>query len=265
MRKMTIKDLLSCKGKRQIISVNAPDMNTACACAQAGVDNIVIGRRQPVEQTLGVLPDIRRAVSDILITAVMPMDSCAISDETAIRDAMRLMDGGADLIYVTGMQPDRIKKLTYRRIPCVGHLGLVPYFANWTGGFRAMGKTLDEAKEIFHKAMELNEAGVICAELECIPQELAAYITKKVDFITLSMGAGSDCDGQYLFAVDLLGSHNGHYPRHSISYDSFYERSVNVFSTFIQDVKSGAYPEKKHTIPMPPEEYQAFLQAMANQ
>ncbi len=73
------------------------------------------------------------------------------------------------------------------------------------------------------------------------------------------MGSGEGCDGQYLFACDLLGSHNGHYPRHSIRYESFFERSVEVFRRFKEDVKTGTYPEKKHTIAMEEEEYAAFL------
>ncbi|GHV37911.1 3-methyl-2-oxobutanoate hydroxymethyltransferase [Synergistales bacterium] len=259
--KMSIKDLLARKNSgHQVIAVNAPDLNIALACAEAEVDNIVIGRRQPVEQTLGLLPTIRAAVPDLLITAVMPMNSCLISDEIAIADAARLMEGGADLIYVTGMRSERIKTLTRQHIPCVAHLGLVPYFTNWTGGYRAMGKTAEEAGELFRAAMELNDAGAVCAEMECMPQELASYISKRVNFITLSMGSGSGCDGQYLFASDLLGSHNGHYPRHSISYDNFYERSVNAFTSFISDVKTGAYPADKHKISMGKEEYDSFLQ-----
>jgi len=262
MGKLTISQLRKLKGTRQIIAVNAPDLNTACACAQAGVDNIVIGRRQPVEQTLGVLPAIRQAVPDIIITAVMPMDSCMISDELAIRDALRLMEGGADLVYATGMPPERIGKLAKLKIPCVSHLGLVPYFTHWTGGFRAMGKTAAEAEEIYKNAMALEKAGAVCAELECVPQELAELITKKVSYLTLSMGSGPYCDGQYLFAADLLGNHNGHYPRHSICYDNFYERSVNAFTAFINDVNSGEYPQEKHVVHMPPDELEQFKRAL---
>ncbi|MGI5966413.1 MAG: 3-methyl-2-oxobutanoate hydroxymethyltransferase [Anaerotruncus rubiinfantis] len=262
MAKMTIKQLREMKGKRQMIVVNAPDVNIASACALAGVDNLVIGRRQPVEQTLSILPQIRAAAPDLLITAVMPMDSCLISDETAIRDALKLMEGGADLIYVTGMRPDRIAKLTYQHIPCVAHLGLVPYFSNWIGGFRAIGKTAREAEELYRTALALDDAGAVCAELECIPHQIASYISQRVKFLTYSMGSGAGCDGQYLFASDLLGSHNGHYPRHSIQYDHFFERSVEVFETFIRDVNAGVYPAEKHVIEMPLQEMEAFLQAV---
>ncbi len=39
--------------------------------------------------------------------------------------------------------------------------------------------------------------------------------------MTLSMGSGSGCDGQYLFANDVLGYTNGHIPRHARIYRDF--------------------------------------------
>ena len=45
----------------------------------------------------------------------------------------------------------------------------------------------------------------IGVELEVVPTKVAEVITKKVDIMTLSMGSGSGCDGQYLFANDVLG------------------------------------------------------------
>ena len=35
------------------------------------------------------------------------------------------------------------------------------------------------------------------------------------------MGSGSDCDGQYLFANDVLGYTEGHMPRHARVYKNF--------------------------------------------
>jgi 3-methyl-2-oxobutanoate hydroxymethyltransferase len=240
--------------------VNAPDPNWARACEMAGVDTIVVGRRQPVEATLHVLPEIRRAASETLITAVMPLGPGLVSDEEAIGCAVKLMDGGADMIYCTGMRPDRIAKLAYQRIPCVAHLGLVPYFVTWFGGFRAVGKTADEAEGLYRTAMELDEAGIVASELECIPHQVASVISSSVKFITYSMGSGAGCDGQYLFACDLLGSHTGHYPRHSIRYENFFEKSVDVFKRFVDDVNTGTYPAQKNIINMPSEEYKGFLE-----
>mgnify|MGYP003323692143 CR=1 FL=1 len=46
-------------------------------------------------------------------------------------------------------------------------------------------------------------------------------ITKKVKLLTISMGSGSECDGQYLFANDVLGYTAGHMPRHARVYKNF--------------------------------------------
>jgi len=86
-----------------------------------------------------------------------------------------LIEAGADLIYTMGMQLDRIKKLTKQYIPCVSHLGLMLYYCSWTGGFRALGGTTEEAKAFFMTARELDDASIIAAEVECVPHQLAAY------------------------------------------------------------------------------------------
>lgn len=231
----------------------------ALAAAEAGVDYIGYGMDGPSELAVPKLKELRSAAPNVLICSAMFKESAFSSDALALRDSVRLLEAGADVIYCTGMPFDRIKRLTKAHIPCVGHLGLTPYFSSWTGGYRAVGKTLDQAKQVYENAMELNEAGAFFAEVECIPHQLAKIITEKVDFLTLSMGSGADCDGQFLFACDLLGATNAHYPRHCKRYDDFYGRSVRVFQQFIEETNTGIYPEPKHMIEMPQDSYQAFL------
>ena len=43
-----------------------------------------------------------------------------------------------------------ISILANEDIPVMGHLGLVPRKCSWVGGLRAVGKTADEAFELFH-------------------------------------------------------------------------------------------------------------------
>ena len=82
----------------------------------------------------------------------------------------------------------------------------------------------------------------------------------------LSMGAGTGCDAQYLFAEDVLGTNRGHMPRHSkvyrnfaAEYDRLQEQRVAAFSEFIADVNSKAYPEEKHILRMDPSELKSFM------
>ena len=122
-----------------------------------------------------------------------------------------------------------------------------------------MGKTADEAISLYHDALELQEAGAIAVELECVPYRVAAEITKRLKMLTFSMGSGAGCDGYYLFSCDLLGTHDGHYPRHSITYNDFFDQSIEAFRKFENDVKDGTFPAKKNMIEIKNEQLEIFM------
>ena len=102
--------------------------------------------------------------------------------------------------------------------------------------------------------------------MECVPYKVAEAISKKVKPIVISMGSGSGCDVEFLFGCDILLTTSGHVPRHSKIYRNFlkeYERLQNereaAFQEFYDDVKSGAFPEKKHIIEIQDSELDTFL------
>ncbi|HEY6917751.1 MAG TPA: 3-methyl-2-oxobutanoate hydroxymethyltransferase, partial [Tabrizicola sp.] len=75
----------------------------------------------------------------------------------------------------------------------------------------------------------------------------------------LSMGAGTGCDAQYLFADDILGQNRGHMPRHSKVYRNFaaeYDRlqtlRIDAMSRFTKDVHDGDYPAPQHLVDCDP-------------
>jgi 3-methyl-2-oxobutanoate hydroxymethyltransferase len=78
------------------------------------------------------------------------------------------------------------------------------------------------------------------------------------------MGSGANCDGQFLFASDLLGTNTGHDPRHSITYTRFYDDAVKALARYRADVESGAYPAENHTIKIKDDQFEQFLQAVAS-
>jgi 3-methyl-2-oxobutanoate hydroxymethyltransferase len=85
----------------------------------------------------------------------------------------------------------------------------------------------------------------------------------------MSMGAGSGCDAQYLFAEDVLGYTRGHKPRHAKVYrdfraelDRLQGERVAAFKEFRADVETGAYPEEKHLVPIADDEFAAFMKAL---
>jgi len=81
MSKITIKELKECKGNKEITAINTYDINIAKACALVGVDNIVFGKKQPVEMIIPLHREVRCAVPNTLITGVLPMVSEKMSDE----------------------------------------------------------------------------------------------------------------------------------------------------------------------------------------
>ena len=91
---------------------------------------------------------------------------------------------------------------------------------------------------------------------------VAAKITKRVKLLTFSMGSGADCDGQFLFSSDLLGTNTGHYPRHSITYTRMFEAATEAFTRYRTDVETGAYPAPQHMINIKDDQFERFLDAI---
>jgi 3-methyl-2-oxobutanoate hydroxymethyltransferase len=146
-------------------------------------------------------------------------------------------------------------------------VGLVPSRATWTGGFRAVGKTADQAVALYHECKAYQDAGAFAVEIEVVPAEVATEISRRMDRLLLwSMGAGAGCDAQYLFAMDILGAHRDHMPRHAkvyrdfaAEYDRLQRERVAAFREYIADVAQGVYPEARHLVAMDPAERDAFL------
>lgn len=262
MSKLTVKDLLEAKGKRKLVLATAFDAWTAKACEDAGLD-MILAWGCNMEHMKYVIEEVRRGAPNTLIGSGIPTPEGYSSDEAALRLAGELQAMGVDIIYCSGLVPDRFAPLCRQKYPCAGHVGYLPIQNTWFGGPRAVGKTADEALQVLDNTLALQEAGVIGVEMECVPAQVAAEITKRVDILTFSMGSGPDCDGQFLFACDLLGTNDGHYPRHSKTYARLLDTATEAMAQYRRDVISGAYPEQKHSIGMKDAEYAAFMEALA--
>jgi 3-methyl-2-oxobutanoate hydroxymethyltransferase len=185
----------------------------------------------------------------------------------AIKRSYELMKLGADSIY-TPNSADFIKAMRRENIPVISHVGLIPAKSTWIGGFRAVGKTADEALQVLRDAMELDDAGTVAIEVEVVPVKVAAEITKRVKCVTISMGSGSECDAQYLFSQDILGTNTGHVPRHSRVYRHFlkeYQRIQNeriaAYREYIHDVQHKTFNDPKITVSIDERELEKFMRS----
>jgi 3-methyl-2-oxobutanoate hydroxymethyltransferase len=272
-KKLTMKDLQAAKGQRKLVMTNAADYNTARAAEAAGID-LITGRGLYDERSLAFgLDQLREGAPNTLIACNLPPTLAYVSDEAAVRCAMLARDHGADLIYSSGNKLSRLQALAELGIPVAGHVGLVPIRSTWLGGLRAVGKTVAEALTIYRDTMALQEIGAVAVELECVPAEIAAHITRQTTLVTISLGSGPDCDGQFLFSADVLGTFDGRYPgltktydgplpRHAKRYANLHAAAIEAFEAFVNEVKTSQFPAPSNTIHVGEEMVQAYLAAL---
>mgnify|MGYP000365501979 FL=1 len=266
-KKLTVYELLKLKGKKQIHEVYVNNVEEAAAAEEAGMDMIVTAYGMPWHGIHGTLDDVKRireAAPNTHLMSAAPERSFASPTE-AIQAAYKLMTIGCDSFY-TNNSAKLIKELRTENVPVISHIGLVPGNNTWIGGYRAIGKTAEEAIGVVRHAMELDDAGAIGLEVEVVPPQVAEIITKKVKLLTISMGSGSTCDGQYLFSQDVLGYTKGHMPRHARVYRNFrqeFERlhieRVDAFKEYIKDVEEKKFNDPKVTVGISEKEYENFL------
>src|SRR5947209_3538886 len=149
-----------------------------------------------------------------------------------------------------------IEAMAREGIPVVGHLGMVPRHATWTN-IRAIGKTPEEARQLYDQMKHLENAGAYAAELELVPHNLATYLCKKTTLFLMSLGSGSGCDSQFLFSDDILSDYDERIPRHAKAYRNFrqeYQRlqqeRIAAFTEYAADVKSGRFPQPANLVTM---------------
>ncbi len=257
----TVAEILAMKGRRQLTKLRVESLDEAAAAHEAGID------------MLSVPPDLIcrsefRTVcpSPFVVGGLEP--GLFVTEEDYLRIAFKLLNAGANAVYCGASLPI-VRRLRDEGIPVVGHVGLIPSRRTWTGGFKAVGRTCDSALTVFEQTRALEEAGAFAAEIEVVPPVVAEAISKRTSMLMISMGAGAGCDAQYLFACDVLGSHDGHYPRHSKRYRDFcehyrrlQEERIAAFRDYARDVADGVFPEAGHLVDIPGEELTRFLEAI---
>lgn len=255
--KLSVHELLASKGRQGWVQLHVDTPAEAAAAQAAGV------------YVLSCEPDhnleaIRRAAPLAFLSAGMPHGAVAAPAE-AVRYGFAVLARGADAIY-TSQSPVMIEAMAREGIPVTGHVGLVPNLAQWTS-FRAIGRSTEEALQVFRKAKNIENAGAAFLEVEVVPVQLAAHITQATPMITMGMGCGTACDTQYLFSCDVLGTNTGHYPRHSKRYADFaaleaelQAKRVAAIKAFADDVAASAYPAASHQITMDEGAFERFVE-----
>ena len=260
-RNYTVKGLRDQKGKRTLVETLPFSPEEAAAAEAAGIDTMKV-RFDPAQP--GPAADIRKAAPNTFMAFSVPLVAAASADE-AVRLGYEAMKLGADAIMCQ-WSPRFIEAAAEAGIPVQGHAGLVPRKSTWTGGLRAVGKTIDEAMWVYREIKAFENAGAYAVEVEVIPEDLLTEISTRTTLLTSSIGGGSGGDIQFLFAEDILGNNPPPYPRHSKQYRNLYKMKEEMqneriagFKEFIDDVQTKKFPASEHVIKAPDNLISAFL------
>ena len=260
------------RGQR-IVMVTAYDAPGGRLADAAGVDVILVGDSAAMvvlghdstvpatmEEMLVLTRAVTRGAARPLVVADMPFGSFQVSDEQALEHAIRFVkEAGADAVKLEGAGAtlSRVRTIVDAGVPVMGHIGLTPQSATMLGGFKAQGRTAEKARRLYTDAQALERAGCFSLVLEAVPPPVAARITQTLSIPTIGIGAGAGCDGQVLVYHDLLGYQEGG-PRFVKQYARIGPEIQRALEQYAADVRSGSFPEDKHTYSIPAEELALF-------
>jgi 3-methyl-2-oxobutanoate hydroxymethyltransferase len=242
--------------KRKIVMLTAYDYQMAKILDEIGVDIILVGdslgmvvlgykdtKSVTMEEMIHHTKAVARGAKKTPIIGDMPINSYnTIKD--ALNNAKRFLEAGAHGVKIEGNKPEIIKALLDEGIPVMGHVGLLPQFAD---KYQVKGKEKEEAEKIFQDALAVDNLGVFSIVLECIPQSLAKRITETVKAPTIGIGAGKYCDGQVLVINDMLGFDESFSPKFLKRYANLNRIIKEAVLKFKEEVLNGEYPDEEHS------------------
>ena len=260
----TILDIKKMKTQGEKITVlTAYDYSMASLLDDSDIDMILVGDSLGMvvlgyDSTLPVTMDemihhtraVAKGARKALIVADMPFLSYQISPDVALANAGRfLKETEAQAVKLEGgrEQAQAVHKITSAGIPVMAHLGLTPQSIHQLGGFKVQGKKEDAAERMLEDARILEEAGAFSLVLECVPEKLAAEISRTLTIPTIGIGAGLHCDGQVLVVNDMLGMFEKLTPKFVKKYANLSQEIRTAVKRYVQEVKNGEFPDSEHS------------------
>lgn len=92
--------------------------------------------------------------------------------------------------------------------------------------------------------MLLEELGCFAIVLEKIPARLTKEVSERLTIPTIGIGGGPSADGQVLVTHDMVGITKDFKPRFLRRYLELFELMQGATEQYIQDVKSGEFPNE---------------------
>lgn len=264
IKRITTHVLRSMKEQgEKIAMLTAYDYSSARILDEGGIDVLLVGDSASNvmaghETTLPITLDqmiyhaqsVVRAVKRALVVVDLPFGSYQGNSMKALDSAIRIMkESGAHAVKLEGGAEieESIRRILSAGVPVMGHLGLTPQSIYKFGTYTVRAKKDEEAARLRSDAKLLEELGCFGLVLEKIPAHLATDVSKSIGIPTIGIGAGQGTDGQVLVTHDMLGITKDFKPRFLRRYVELFEVIKGATEAYIQDVKSGDFPNEKES------------------
>jgi len=244
----------------KIAMLTAYDFSLAQIVDEAGIDIILVGDSASNvmaghETTLPITLDqmiyhaqsVIRGVKRSLVVVDLPFGTYQGNSLKALDSAIRIMkESGAHAVKLEGGEEiaESVARILSAGIPVMGHLGLTPQSIYKFGTYKVRAKEDEEADKLLKDAKLLDEIGCFGVVLEKIPAELSKEVSESIEMPTIGIGGGPHCDGQVLVLHDVIGLTKEFNPRFLRRYLNLYEEIKKATEHYIEDVKSGDFPNE---------------------
>ena len=256
MQKITIKKIIKKKNKTPIICLTAYSKSIA-QIAEKYCDIILVGdslgmvlygmkstKEVKIETMILHCKTVKKFAKKSLVVFDMPYGTYK-NKSLAYKNAKKIIKlTKCDAIKLEGGKKivDIIKYLVKKRIPVMGHIGLLPQTSS---NYKVKGKNFIQKKQILNDAISISNSGVFAIVLECVVEELAKIVTKSVPVPTIGIGASKYCDGQILVTDDMIGL-SDHFPKFVKKYSNIKKIIEKSINNYAKDVKKRKFPYNKN-------------------
>jgi 3-methyl-2-oxobutanoate hydroxymethyltransferase len=268
-KRRTPAELKARKGGVPIVSLTAYTTPIA-RLLDAQADLLLVGDSlgmvvYGLPSTLGVTLDMMiahgaavvRGTNRACVIVDMPFGSYQESPAQAFVNAARIMsETGCAGVKLEGgeVMAETIRFLVGRGVPVLSHIGLQPQSIHALGGFRAQGRTDEDAARVIADGKAVAEAGAFAMVVEGTAEPVARRLTEIVPVPTIGIGASPACDGQILVIDDVLGTFDAFKPRFVKRYAELGGAISAAVSAYAEDVRARRFPGPEHVYGMAPAE-----------
>jgi 3-methyl-2-oxobutanoate hydroxymethyltransferase len=272
--KFTLGDLRKARlTGRRVAMLTCYDFTTAGLMQEAGVPlilvgdsaaNVILGHPTTLPVSLEFMIDItaavRRGAPLAQLVADLPFGAYGGSVDRGFESSIKLMkQTGADLIKIETTEGHLalVKQLADAGVGVIAHMGLRPQSVGVVGGFRAQGRSADDALEIVSLAIRMQQAGAAGILLEAVPPEVSAAVVAETDLPVIGCGAGPACHGHVVVLQDILGLSTRR-PKFAPLIADLSVPLREAMGEYARRIETGEYPADEHNYSMPADERQKF-------